>query len=59
MTKLETLHRQILKELKRIEGLNKTKWIDPELFKKELAEAKARKDELQKEFDAEYESENN
>ena len=54
MTKLETLHSKILKELKRIEGLNE----DPDFFKKELAEAKARKDELQKEFDAEYEYQN-
>ena len=59
MTKLETLHRQILKEQKRIEIIKNTPGIDADFLRSELAAAKSKIVELQKEFDAEYEYQNN
>ena len=62
MTKLETLHRQIAKEQKRIEMLKNTKsngdarWYD--FVKKKKKNAKIKIKELQKEFDNEYNLQN-
>ena len=62
MTKLETLHRQIAKEQKRIEMLKNTKsngdarWYD--FVNEETKNAKIKIKELQKEFDNEYNLQN-
>lgn len=62
MTTLETLHRQITKEQKRIEILKNTKsngeadWYD--FVNEEIKEAKEKISELQKEFDNEYNKHN-
>lgn len=59
MTKLETLHGQIVKEQRRIEMLKNTKsngdadWYD--FVNEETKKAKIKIEELQKEFDNEYE----
>ena len=55
MTKLETLHRQIVKEQRRIEMLKNTKEIDVDFMRSEIKEAQNKIVELQKEFDNEYE----
>lgn len=55
MTKLETLHGQIVKEQRRIEMLKNTKELDVDFMKSEIKEAKTKIVELQKEFDNEYE----
>ena len=54
MTKLETLHGQIVKEQRRIEMLKNTKEIDVEFMSSEIKEAKSKIEKLQKEFDNEY-----
>ena len=54
MTKLETLHGQIVKEQKRIEMLKNTKELDVDFMRSEIKEAKNKIEELQKEFDNEY-----
>lgn len=59
MTKLETLHEQIIKEQKRIEMLKNTKEIDADFLKEEIKNAKIKILELQKEFDNEYKYQNN
>jgi hypothetical protein len=58
MTTLQNLHRQILKEQKRIEMLKNTKNIDADFFREETNQAKNKIAELQKEFNAEYEFQN-
>ena len=55
MTKLETLHGQIVKEQRRIEMLKNTKELDVDFMRSEIKEAKNKIVELQKEFDNEYE----
>ena len=55
MTKLETLHGQIVKEQKRIEMLKNTKELDVDFMRSEIKEAKSKIEKLQKEFDGEYE----
>ena len=55
MTKLETLHGQIVKEQRRIEMLKNTKELDVDFMRSEIKEAKNKILELQKEFDNEYE----
>lgn len=55
MTKLETLHGQIVKEQRRIEMLKNTKELDFDFMRSEIKEAKTKIVELQKEFDNEYE----
>lgn len=63
MTKLKTLHGQIAKEQRRIEMLKNTKsngdaeWYD--FVNKEIKNAKTKISELQKEFDNEYQYQNN
>lgn len=63
MTKLETLHGQITKEQRRIEMLKNTKsngdadWYD--FVNEEIKNAKIKISELQKEFDNEYQYQNN
>ena len=59
MTKLKTLHGQITKEQRRIEMLKNTAGIDVDFKYSEIKEAKAKIAELQKEFDNEYEYQNN
>jgi hypothetical protein len=54
MTKLETLHSQIIKEQKRIEMLKNTKEIDADFLREETKAAKNKIEELQKEFNKEY-----
>jgi hypothetical protein len=58
MTKLKTLHRQILKEQKRIEILKNTKELDVDFMRSEIKEAKNKIIELQKEFNNEYKYQN-
>jgi hypothetical protein len=58
MTKLETLHKQICKEQRRVEMLKNTKEIDADFLREELKNAKSKIEELQKEFDNEYEYQN-
>lgn len=59
MTKLENLYEQIAKEQRRIKMLKSTKsngdadWYD--FVNKEIKEAQSKIEELQKEFDNEYE----
>ncbi len=55
MTKLETLHGQIVKEQRRIEMLKNTKELDVDFMRSEIKEAQNKIIELQKEFDNEYE----
>ena len=55
MTKLETLHGQIVKEQRRIEMLKNTKELDVDFMRSEIKEAQNKIVELQKEFDSEYE----
>lgn len=55
MTKLETLHGQIVKEQRRIEMLKNTKELDVDFMRSEIKEAKSKIEKLQKEFDNEYE----
>lgn len=55
MTKLETLHGQIVKEQRRIEMLKNTKGLDVDFMRSEIKEAQNKIVELQKEFDNEYE----
>ena len=55
MTKLETLHGQIVREQRRIEMLKNTKELDVDFMRSEIKEAKNKIVELQKEFDNEYE----
>ena len=55
MTKLKTLHRQIVKEQRRIKMLKNTKEIDVDFMRSEIKEAQSKIVELQKEFDNEYE----
>lgn len=55
MTKLETLHGQIVKEQRRIEMLKNTKELDVDFMRSEIKEAQNKIVELQKEFDNEYE----
>jgi len=55
MTKLETLHGQIVKEQKRIEMLRNTKELDVDFMRSEIKEAQNKILGLQKEFDNEYE----
>jgi len=54
MTKLETLHRQILKERRRIEMLKNTKELDFYFIRSEIKEAQNKIVELQKEFHNQY-----
>ena len=58
MTKLETLHGQIVKEQRRIEMLKNTKEIDADFLREETKEAKRKILELQEEFNKEYEFQN-
>lgn len=55
MTKLETLHGQIVKEQKRIEMLRNTKELDVDFMRSEIKEAQNKILGLQKEFYNEYE----
>lgn len=55
MTKLETLHGQIVREQRRIEILKNTKELDVDFMRIEIKEAQNKIVELQKEFDNEYE----
>lgn len=55
MTKLETLHGQIVKEQRRIEMIKNTKELDVDFMRSEIKEAKSKIEKLQKEFDNEYE----
>jgi len=55
MTKLETLHGQIVREQRRIEMLKNTKELDVDFMRSEIKEAKNKIVELQKEFDNKYE----
>ena len=59
MTKLQTLHGQITKEQRRIEMLKNTKEIDADFLIQEIKYAKTKISELQKEFDNEYQYQNN
>ena len=58
MTKLETLHSQIIKEQKRIQMLKNTKGIDADFLREETNAAKTKIEELQKEFNEEYTCQN-
>ncbi len=58
MTTLKTLHRQILKEQKRIELLKNTKEIDADFLREEILESKEKIIELQTKFNTEYEKYN-
>ena len=58
MTKLETLHKEILKEQRRIEMLKNTKNIDVDFMRSEIKEAKIKIEKLQVEFNNEYEYQN-
>jgi len=59
MTKLQTLHRQITREQRRIEMLKNTKEIDADFLIQEIKNAKTKISELKKEFDNEYQYQNN
>tara|TARA_B110000977_G_C10980269_1_gene455850 strand:+ start:990 stop:1169 length:180 start_codon:yes stop_codon:yes gene_type:complete len=58
MTDLERLHKEIAKEMKRIDMLKNTISLDVDFMRSEIKNAKCKIIKLYEEFDKEYQSQN-
>lgn len=58
ITKLEKLHKEILKETRRIKMLKNTPNLDVDFMRDSIKESKTKITKYQKEFDIEYELQN-